>query len=223
MGELVLGFLPLAQPYTVIVRGERMKCVLSILAMFFLMAAVFAEDALEIPEGVRYKKASEKANEAAKALLHKRFSANSKKEEILSLFEPMLICGPGLWKEIEHDSTMSNIDTGNTKFHVPVLASDGKVLRTDQLEGKLFQTPDQVLAFWTAFTQTIDLNDLQIRKLNRQELRIFWAMIPFDIQEPLFILESAKHKLLVVFASPDKLRIIWIDDYQNMSIRERGK
>jgi hypothetical protein len=81
-----------------------------------------------------------------------------------------------------------------------------------------------VLLFWRAFSARTDFSGLKIRKLNAEELKIFWAMIPFDITEPLFILESEQHKLLVVFKAPDELRIAWIDDYQNVALKpQRNK
>jgi hypothetical protein len=46
-------------------------------------------------------------------------------------------------------------------------------------------------------------------------------MYPFDLQEPLFILESKERKILVLFTSPEDLRILWIDDYQEMRLYEK--
>ncbi len=180
--------------------------------------AAIAEDALVIPEGVRYKKASDKTNDEAKQILNKLFSHEATDQDVLSLVEnKALVCGPGLWRDIKGDSAMSKIETGIVSFEVPVLDGAGKITRIDKYEGKLFQSADEVLLFWKAFSNKNDLTGFRIRKLNPVELKIFWAMIPFDITEPLFILESKEHKLLTVFESPDKLKVSWIDDYQHLS------
>lgn len=200
-----------------------MRNLLSVLFFCIIAFAVYAEGKMVIPNGIRYKNAPAKANEEATQLLKKLFSGAATDQDVLSLFEnKVLICGPGLWHDIKTDEAMSKINTGKGVFQVPVLDDNGKIIRTDKLEGKLFQSPDEVLAFWKVFTQRTDFSDLEIRKLDPDELRIFWAMIPFDITEPLFILQSRKHKILTVFASPDKLKIMWIDDYQNISfMREK--
>ena len=195
-----------------------MKHLLFVLALLISAAAIRADDSIKIPAGIRYKQASAKINEDAKELLRNKFSAEVEDKEVLSLFEEMVICGPGLWRDVKQDESLAKLDKGKIHFQVPVRGADGKVVRVDKLEGKLFQSADEVLAFWKVFVKHTDLSNLKIRKLNVEELRLFWAMIPFDITEPLFILESEKHKLLVVFKSPgadkasEKLKIMWIDD-----------
>jgi hypothetical protein len=146
----------------------------------------------------------------------------SKDDDVLSLFETKLLtCGPGLWRDIKKDGALSKLDGGKAVFNLPVRGADGSIVRTDKLEGKIFQSPAEVLAFWKAFKQRTDFTDLKIRKLNQEELKIFWAMIPFDITEPIFVLDSKKHKILVVFTSPEKLKIMWIDDYQDIRFRDQ--
>ena len=115
------------------------------------------------------------------------------------------------------DTTLSKIETGTVMFQIPVLDNRQEITQTQKTSGKLFQLPDEVWVFWNAFVKRTDFTDLKIRKLNPFELEFYWAMISFDITEPLFILESKRHKILTVFTSPDDLTIVWIDDYQNCS------
>ena len=199
-----------------------MKHLLFSLSLAAFVTVVIAEDSLKIPKGVRYEKTTDEINKAAKSLALARFSGNTKDEDILSLFETMVICGPGLWQDIKTNSVMAKLDKGKAEFHVPVFARDGTVERMDKLEGNLFQSADEILLFWKTFAQRTDLSELTARKLNPNEIEIFWAMIPFDITEPLFILESKKNKVLIVFTSPEKLKIMWIDDYQNLSMKEQA-
>ena len=80
-----------------------------------------------------------------------------------------------------------------------------------------------MLAFWRAFAKQAEFTELKIRKLNSEELSIFWAMISFDITEPIFIVEGKQQKVLLVFTSPDDLSVAWIDDYQHVSKEKPNK
>ena len=198
-----------------------MRPLLILLLACMFVSVAHAEENVVIPKGIRYKKAPAKVNQEAKQALTKLFSDKTTKQDVLSLFETTtLICGPGLWRNIKTDSTLAELKVGKVLFAVPVLDDRGKKIRTDKQEGKMFQSKDEVLAFWKAFSERSDFTNLKPRKLNPEELTIFWAMIPFDITEPLFILESKKHKILVVFTSADELKISWIDDYQNISVKK---
>src|SRR5947207_9822916 len=66
------------------------------------------------------------------------------------LFDSILICGPGLWHDLKDDEALAKIKQGRVTFEVPVLGEDGKPIRTEKLEGKLFQSRDEILLFWKA-------------------------------------------------------------------------
>jgi len=195
----------------------------SFITAFMLTITISATaDELVIPEGINYIKTTEETNQLAKAKLLKLFTSEAKKEEVLSLFaNKFLICGPALWLEIKDDKSLSEIETGTVALQMPIINDKQELVRMQEESGKLFQSPDEIWIFWNAFVKRTDFTDLKIRKLNPLELEIFWAMIPFDITEPLFILESQQHKILTVFASPDDLKIMWIDDYQNVTFEEK--
>src|SRR5207248_2125364 len=116
-----------------------------------------------------------------------------------------LICGPALWSAVKSDPTLAALPAGNVTIVVPVLGADGKPSRNQRMEGKLFQSDKEIVAFWKAFTAQGDFTDLKVRKLTTEELRLFWAMISFDITEPLFVVEGPKQKILVAFTSPDHM------------------
>jgi hypothetical protein len=188
------------------------------LVLCWLAMVTVADDELVIPEGIRYKKASDEANAAAIQTLTKVFSAESKEKEVVPHFDKVLICGPGLWRALKDDPLLPKLENGGVEFRVPVLDKAGNATSIQMLEGESFQSPDEQLLFWKSFANRVDFSELKIRKMNSVELRIFWAMIPFDITEPIFILENKKHKILVMFNSPDLLKISWIDDFQKLSL-----
>jgi hypothetical protein len=197
-----------------------MRRALLILAACCFSFACFAEGDPVVPPGIRYKRASAELNNKAREKLTKVFSADATDKDVLSLFEDSLICGPCLCREIKKDPDLAKRGAPTT-FEVPVLGSDGKVKRTDKLEGRLLQSSETLLAFWKYLSRKTDFSKLVIRKLNPAELKFLWAMYPFDLQEPLFILESKERKILVLFTSPEDLRILWIDDYQEMRLYEK--
>lgn len=194
-----------------------MKLVSLISTIILSISVCNAADELIIPDGISYKETTTETNQLAEELLINSFNAKAKKEDVLSLFQnKSLICGPALWQELKDDTTLSKIETGTVKFQIPVFDDKQGIARVQMASGKLFQSPEEVWDFWNAFVSRTDFTDLKIRKLNPLELEHYWAMISFDITEPLFVLDSKKHKILTVFTSPDDLKIVWIDDYQNI-------
>lgn len=164
-----------------------------------------------MPAGVRYKEATAAVNEQAKQLLLAKFSAKATDKDVLSLFTSKPVCGPGLWKQIKNDKEMVKLTKGNVSLHV-----DAEVL-----EGKLFQSPEEILLFWNALLPVVDTSNFKVRKLSEEEIGIYWAMISFDIEEPLYILESPQHKILVNLVSDQGLRIMWIDDLQGLRLKPK--
>ncbi len=192
-----------------------MKNLWLVIILSILAHSTPAEESLVIPNGITYLEASAEVNEKAIQALKKLFSGKSTDKEVLSLLENnTLWCGPYLWGKIKNNETMSKLDKGKVNLQAPVLDNEGNIIRMDKYEGQLFQTEDEVLAFWKVFSDQTDFSDLKIRKLNPKELKIYWAMISWDITEPLFILESKKHKILATFTSPSELKITWFDDYE---------
>lgn len=181
------------------------------------LACLAADDPV-VPNGVNYKKTTDDINDSAKKKIEAIFSGKATDREILAFFQQnALICGPGLWKQIKADPTLAKMENGNVTFAIPVLDAQGKTQRVDKLQGKVFQDDADVLAFWKALPGKDELKDARIRKLTSEELSTYWAMISFDITEPVFIAESKKHRMLLQFTAPDDLRVGWIDDFANIS------
>ncbi len=187
-----------------------------------------AQEGPKIREGIRYTRASAEMNEKAKELLRKNFGKDAKEEEAVGLFEKLLFCGPGLWWDLKEDEGLAKLQKGKMIIQVP-RREQGKVVRMEKLEGKMFQTSDEMRMFWRAFVARTELGEFKIRKVTEAELDVFWATISFDIDEPLLVMESesGKHKVLVNFAPPRKegeeLKIVWMDDFRHYRIEEKKK
>ena len=39
----------------------------------------------------------------------------------------------------------------------------------------------------------------------------YWSIIIFDIEEPIFVVDNGKYKLLVNF-TPEEMKIFWIEE-----------
>jgi hypothetical protein len=215
----------LVQAIALNVEKEAMKRTLLMLVTILCATLIGADQTVELPKGITYIPTTDQINDAARQQLRERFNAKASDEDVQMLFDDMLIVGPGLWGYLKDDENLSKIKGGKLNLKVPVLKPDGTHDHFDTMEGKILRN-DQVRVFCKAFVKQANLNDLTIRKLNPEVLTIFWKMIPFDIIEPIFMMESKKHKLLVLFLSPtpakpdQKLKIMWIDDFRSFFIRE---
>jgi hypothetical protein len=177
----------------------------------------------DVPEHVVYKKASGEVNRRALDMLSSRpLLAGERAYASDQVFSDKLICGPGLWPKIKDDPDMKKITKGEVKFKIPTKNGE------QELAGKLFQTNDEVAAFWKAFRRAYKSEEATVRRPSREELRIYWAMISFDIEEPLFVVETKSASILVQFVSSPsgnaseskELRIFWIDDYKDVHLRK---
>ena len=173
---------------------------------------------IDIPDGVNYTYATDELNAKAKEKIRIAFSHTAENQRLQTIFGDRLICGPYLWDQIKSDKTVAEIKQGHVIFQVPVL-EQGKVVRMDRAEGKLFQSEDEIAAFSNAFSNVYHYDEARsIRKLTAQELNLHWSMISWDISEPIFVVESESHKILLSIVA-DELTVLWIDDYQVLSTK----
>ncbi len=152
-----------------------------------------------IPEGVVYKKGTVAENRAsAIERLNKAFLTPDAKAPLDKLLTPAAICGAGLWQNIKDDEEMKPLTEGKLKLLVP----SGKTAL--QLDGKLFQNEDELAAFWRAFRRKYPLDPKAIiRRPTPEELSVYWAMIPYDITEPIFVVETKQAAILTQFSGKE--------------------
>lgn len=180
--------------------------------------------AVDIPEGVRYKKASRDVNEKARKRLADLFRAPLKPQIPDDAFARMPICGPFLWSKIKHLPEMKALKKGRVVVSMPIYER-GKLVRRQEMQGKMFQDKAEIREFWKAICKIIGRDErFRIRWPTKDELKIYWALIPYDIGEPIFVLESDRHTLLVDFVDGQD-QMFWIDDLRGvefLSLRKTG-
>ena len=178
-----------------------MKNLILLLIFLFISSGGYAQ---EIPDGVRYKKASEDVNNRAKAGLEKALSTPETFPS--NLFRETTVVGPMLWSVLKPgaDKVLLNskpvmmIISGKSAF-----ATEGKGVLTDK----------ERQAFWKSITGKYpDLKLGKVRKAKADEILYFWATIPFDIEEPFWVIETSSDRFIANFqVTSGQPRLFWID------------
>ena len=156
-------------------------------------------------QGIVYKQADPAANARAVQQIERILDPNYSGTD--SLFGEAIACGPFFWKTLVDNNIM------NDSVGIPMIVVVPVGGQQLQMAGRIIK-PNSEIARFESYLRDILKNDggFRIRKLNSRELEVYWAMIPYDIEEPIFILESSNHKIIVDFASD---KILHVDDYQN--------
>jgi hypothetical protein len=197
-----------------------MKAIIAFIVGIFVVASGHSEEKVNVPKGVKYKSASREVNDQATDRIQKVFKESATDEDTRVLLDKHLICGPALWRKMKTDPKLKDLTNGVMEIQMPIV-KNGKVVKTQQAEGKLFQGADEVSAFWSVFKARYRFDNSHIRKPNALELRIFWVtMIPFKaIEEPVFVVETGDATILVQL-NKSKLTLFWIDDYKGVGFED---
>lgn len=151
--------------------------------------------AQEIPKGVRYKRASAQVNAKAKASLSRLLKVLVPDTVIIASLEKAVVCGPSLWSAIKKVAPSSLQKAGKVTFMVP------NATGTQKLEGRFFKKAEDKCAFWLNILAIQDkYKRATIRKAKASELQYYWAIISYDIDEPLWVADYGKVRLLFHFS-----------------------
>jgi len=146
-----------------------------------------------IPKGVHYKKAPDAVNKLAAAKLQKFFASDPKTLDMSHLGAQALVVGPGMWEYFGPHVPDDLKNATHAEFHIPnangVQVLEGRVLKTEDLQSWV----------WLALLVSAHKQKPVIRKANADELRYYWAIIPYDIEEPLYVADFGKNKFLFDF------------------------
>lgn len=163
-------------------------------------------ETITIPRGVVYKYANNKIIEKAKKLINDNLSENPN----YKLLQANLIIGPELWKRYKDNKNIQNIEKGKVRFHVDNL----------ELDGKMSQDVNDSKVIWNEFRKEVGEN-FKIRKANENELKYYWSVISFDIEEPLLIIETENHNYILNLLKKD-LKLFWLDEAPKMNSNENS-
>jgi len=174
-----------------------------IATILFLLSCSFA-DGQEIPKGVNYKRAPETVNALAKTNLEVALKGSDPLPS--DLYGEVVVVGPSLWKVIKASADQVLLDAKPVVLMIqnPVgVAAEGKRILTD----------DERKAFWKVLlTRYSKLKEGKIRKGNAEEISYYWATIPFDIEEPFWVIEAGGERFITHFqVKAGQPRLFWID------------
>jgi len=170
---------------------------LSLLSLACFHSFAQSEEKITIPNGVVYNYTDPKIVEKAKVLIKQNIDDSAD----YSLSGSMLIIGPVLWNRFKDIEVLKNIQNGNTTFHV------GK----QELSGKMTQDVSDSKKAWKEVRNEINGQAYIVRKLTERELQYYWAVISFDIDEPLLVVETKEHKYILNILKED-LKLMWLDE-----------
>ncbi len=180
-----------------------MKLSNTLLVATFLLSYSFAYGQ-EIPKGVNYKRAPESVNALAKSNLELALASSDALPS--DLFGEVVVVGPLLWKAIKPSANQVLLDAKPVIIMVQVPAAVAA-------EGKRILTDDERKAFWKLFRTTYSkLKEGKVRKGSAEEISYYWATIPFDIEEPFWVLVAGEERFIAHFqVKGEKPRLFWID------------
>jgi hypothetical protein len=169
-----------------------------LLFLLFLINTAKAQNTeqITIPNGVVYHYANEIINKKAKRILTESLT-NTANDDLLG---KNLIIGPTLWKRFKNIESLKSIPD-SLIFHIDDV----------EVEGKMAKKLDDSKKIWNEFKKEVSGN-YQIRKANEDELKYYWSTISFDIQEPLFIIQTENHYYIVNFLK-EELKLFWLDEF----------
>ena len=184
-------------------KGKTMKFLLALFGILALTVLTTLAAGQDVPKGVNYKKAPEPVNSAAKTALETALVADAMPSEFLG---EVFVCGPMLWKGIRPSADKVLRDAK------PVVGFI-QVPEPIQTEAKSILKPDERQSFWRVlFVKYPALKTAKVRKAHAAEISYYWATIPFDIEEPFFVIETSSERFVAHLRTKDgKTTLFWID------------
>lgn len=113
----------------------------------------------------------------------------------------VVFIGPVLWTRYKKIPTLESIKGGNVTL----------LFNKEKLAGKITQDKDDFKKVWDQVRTEVAGNNLKLRKATYRELEYYWAVISFDIEEPLLIAETNEHRFILNL-SPKDLKLLWLDE-----------
>lgn len=167
----------------------------------------------DVPQGVNYKKATLEVNAKARATLEQALADSGVPTSFLS---ETISCGPILWNDLkENREVLSKDSTPVTMF----LSVPEQV----QAEGRGFRTQEQRDRFWKLLLEKYpDLRKGVVRPALANEIKFYWATIPFDIEEPFFAIETPTHVFIANLQfKKNTATLFWIDRVADLRILKK--
>lgn len=193
-----------------------MKKILGILLVVLILIyphIIMATDT-NIPSDIQYIPTDQRINKKAYDKLKKVFAKSPYNFE--NIFGEAIACGPSLWNQIKNLE-----DFNDCAIFVPMPMRMSTAERVQHFEGAIFRGKENIIVFCNVLSKFLNSSQpFEIKKPNTKELKLYWAMIAWDIEEPIFVAHSNKHTLLLNFSNDKNLNVAWIDDLYYVSFKK---
>lgn len=157
---------------------------------------------------MNYKKVPGSINKKAEDLLRTLLDPRVSDETIGKSLSKLVVCGPGLWKGVKGAAPLSLHKSKPVSFVVPT----GSGMK--QFDGKGVQESQAKIDFW----EMILAYDLKfqhkrtIRKATAEEISYYWAIIPYDFEEPLYVVDYVKMQFIFDFSLDEGVpRVMFVE------------
>jgi len=166
--------------------------------ILLIVSYTFAQnnEKIIIPKGVVYNYAEDKINDKAKQLIIDGLTQNNNYD----LLQDNLIIGPSIWKRFQYLEDFKSIPK-NVVFHIDEIQVDGKMCQEIRYSKKVWEEVKKEIS-----------KDYQIRKATEDELKYYWSTISFDIEEPLFVIQTENHNYILNFQKSNN-KLFWLDEF----------
>lgn len=175
-----------------------MRFILKFCLILFVLLMDRSLAQVTVPEGVIYHKSSDSNNNAAKKLI--KLAVESKKGK--PLFESAVMIGPNLWKKYLN----SNYAKAKIGIELNFKIRVGTEIVTRR--GRIIKNKDEFDSFWEFVSDELLLSSLRIP--NEAELRYYWSIISYDIEEPVFVMQNKQNKILINL-SPQENKLVFLE------------
>jgi hypothetical protein len=138
--------------------------------------------------GIRYKRQSSAVNETARQQVLAAFSGGSAAVEKL-LPDTVTLCGSGCWSGVRRSDLKAGEDYIPATSYTPVpngrLERDGAMIRSEKGMIRLAESLVRLVG-----------RKPRVRPLSSRELELYWALVPFDLEDPLLIVEGKGRRVV---------------------------
>jgi hypothetical protein len=167
----------------------------------------------EIPAGVVYAGAEPKVIETARERL--RAALHDGPEALAQLMgvaegDARVLVGPYFGVSIEADNLKGRNMLTRGRYHFPIPGEAGLVVNSF---GARSAAEKRFVAHYVYLAGDFS-GELEIRPVNFDELALVWGWISWDLDDPLFVVESARDKFVFDF-DPRTGLITWIERFSN--------
>lgn len=158
---------------------------------------------MTIPDNVSYNRKDPDYNMKAALKVKALITSKTLKKED---FESSVTCGPFLWSKVSKLTGFRGIN--GPEMELINIGLTGKHIMDD---------PRGAINLFMYLKKDLQKSkSITIRNLTEEEIIIYWECLMFDMEEPLFIIESENHRILIELLH--NFRISYLDDYYGVSL-----